>query len=57
MAGMEEVMEEFVEDNVKDIRWGQIMRPLQAAMKTLAFPVTEMGNSWRMLSKRLTYSN
>lgn len=53
---MEEMPEECVEGNVKDIRWGQMTRLLQATMKTSAFAMTEMGSSWRMLSKRLTYS-
>lgn len=33
------------------------MRALQATGKTLAFNMSEMGSNWRMLNKRLTYSN
>lgn len=45
MAGMKEVMEGFGVDNVREVREEQILRALNAILKSLAFNMSEMGNN------------
>jgi len=45
VAGMKEVMEGFGVDNVREVREEQILRALNAILKSLAFNMSEMGNN------------
>ena len=51
MAGMKEVTERFVGDNIKEVRRGQILRTLQTTIMILAFNTKEMRDYERMQSK------
>lgn len=45
VAWMKEVMEGFGVDNVREVREEQILRALNAILKSLAFNMSEMGNN------------